>query len=190
MHENERPSSGTPRPATSASAASSGEAAGRVGENLLRLMADAGLTAREVSEKTGLDARTIRGILGGKSRPHTRSLHRLARGLGVSVDEFFVEPSQLAYRRFDRQTNPLVEEVIHAHRELFAGWTEADFDELHSRMGTGGPLTAEGTLAAAAEMNRKRELHEKLDLLLESSQAEIVGSIVRALYEQIVIEPP
>jgi len=158
------------------------------GENLRRLLADRGLSIRQLAEKTGLDERTIRGILSGANTPHARTLHRLARGLGVPADEFFLLPSQLLYRRFDRQTNPVVEEVMQSHRELFTHWTVADFDELHSRVGTGGALTFEGTLAAIHQMNRKRELHEKLDLLLESSQAEVVRSIMDVLYAQVSLQ--
>ena len=127
-------------------------------ENLLRLMAAGGLSLSRLAEQTGLNVRTIRGILRGGHRPHARTLHRLAEGLGVSVDEFFVDPAQLLYRRFDRQTNPLVAEVVADHKELFAGWSEADFDELHSRVGTGGALTVEGAVTAVRQMNRKRRL--------------------------------
>jgi transcriptional regulator with XRE-family HTH domain len=120
-------------------------------ENLLRLMAGGGLSIRGVAERTGLDERTIRGILSAGAKPHAQTLHRLAEGLGVKVDEFFVDPAQLLYRRFDRQTNPVVAEVLEGHGELFDGWTEADFDELHSRVGAGGALTVEGTLAQIQE---------------------------------------
>ena len=156
-------------------------------ENLLRLMAVRGLTMCGVAEQTGLHVRTVRGILRGDKKPHAQTLHRLAEGLGVAVDEFFVDPAQLLYRRFDRQTNPVVAEVIENHRELFHGWSEADFDELHSRVGAGGALTVEGALAAARQMNRRRELHAKLDLLLESSQAEVAAGILNVLYEKVVV---
>ena len=131
---------------------------------------------------------TIRGILSGGNKPLPQTLHRLAKGLGVKVDEFFIDPAQLLYRRFDQHTNPLVAEVIVCHGELVEGWTEADFDELHSRVGTGGPLTLEGTLAAVRQMNQKHELHEKLDLLLESSQAEVAAGILNVLYEKVVVK--
>jgi transcriptional regulator with XRE-family HTH domain len=155
-------------------------------ENLLRLMAAGGLSLRGVAERTGLDARTVRGILRGTHTPHSRTLHRLARGLGVAVDEFFLDPAQLLYRRFDRGTNPVVAEVVAENKEIFAGWSEADFDELHSRVGAGGALTAEGALAAAMQMNRRRRLHERLDLLMESSHAELVAGIIELLYEKAV----
>lgn len=158
------------------------------GENLLRLMAAGGWSIHQVAEKTGLDERTIRGILGGTNRPHARTLHRLAEGLAVPVDEFFLDPTQLLYRRFDRPTNPVVEEILQANPELFAGWTELDFDELHSRVGAGGALTREGAVSAVHGMNRKHELHEKLDLLLESSQAELIGGMIDLAYGQIVVE--
>ncbi len=161
-------------------------------ENLQRLMAERGWSISQVIEKTSLDERTIRGILAGTAKPHSQTLHRLAKGLGVAADEFFLDPSQLLYRHFDRhfdrQSNPLVEEVLQTHRELFDGWTEADFDELHSRVGSGGALSFEGALAAVAQMNRKRELHEKLDVLLESSQAETLAGIVEVLYRQVAAD--
>ena len=156
-------------------------------ENLLRLMASAGLSTHALAERTGLDERTIRGILNGGKKSHPHTLGRLAEGLGVKVDELFLDPAQLLYRRFDQQTNPVVAEVIESHGDLFAGWTEGDFDELHSRMGAGGALTREGTLDAARQMNRKRQLHDKLDLLLESSHAELAGGIVDLLCERVAV---
>jgi len=156
------------------------------GDNLRRVMAGEGLSVGEVIGRTGLDRRTIQGILEGTNKPQPRTLFRLAEGLGVSSDEFFLSPSQLLYRRFDRQTNPMVDEVLEAQPELFAGWTEADSDELHSRFGTGGCLTAEGTVAVVHQMNRRRELHDKFALLLESSEAEVISGIVELMYERVV----
>jgi transcriptional regulator with XRE-family HTH domain len=160
----------------------------REGENLRRLIANFGLTIEQVVARTGVDRRTILGILEGATTPHVRTLKRLAEGLGVPADEFFLDPTQLLYRRFDQETNPRVAEVVQAHPDLFEDWTDLEFDELHSRFGTGGPLTTEGALEAVREMNGKRRLHEKLALLLESSQAVLIRSIVELLYNQIVVK--
>jgi transcriptional regulator with XRE-family HTH domain len=157
------------------------------GENLRRVMAEQGLSFSDVVEQSGLDRRTISGILDGRNRPHPRTIHRLAKGLGVGPDEFFVSPTQLVYRRFDERTNPVVHEIVESRPDVFAGWSEADFDELHSRFGAGGCLTPEGVLAAAGEMNRRRELQEKFALLLESSQAGVVIGIVEVLYREVVL---
>lgn len=160
-------------------------------ENLARLMAAGGLSIEAVVQRTGLDRRTIQAILRGDNRPHARTLKRLAEGLGVSTDELFLDPARLLYRHFDRATNPLVDEALETHADLFADWSEADFDELRSCMGTGGPLTLEGTLAVAQRMNRRRRVMEKVALLLQTGHEECVTAFVDALYGRIVaIAPP
>jgi transcriptional regulator with XRE-family HTH domain len=150
-------------------------------------MARFGLSIDEVLQRTGLDERTIKGILRGGAKPHARTLHRLATGLGVSTDEFFQDPSLLAHRTFDRDTNPVVEETIRSHPHLFQGWTQFDFDELYSRFGVGGQLTSSGAVAAAEAMNSKREVLAKVGELLETSHAPLVSGFVELLYEQVVI---
>ena len=157
-------------------------------ENLARLMAGEGYSIHDVAEKTNLDERTIRGILSGSNKPHARSLHRLAKGLGVSIDEFFVNPSQLVYRRFDQKTNPTVEESIKAHPDLFVHWRESEFDELHSRFGEGGAMTEEAVLGAVHQMNRKRQLHERLNVLLETGHSDLVSGFIDLAYRQVVKE--
>jgi len=157
-------------------------------DNLLRLMAGAGLSAEQVAQRSGLDRRTVRAILQGTHRPHARTLTQLAHGLQASVDEFFLDPSRLIYRHFDRQTNPIVQEVVESHRELFDHWSEADFDELRSRVGAGGPLAREGALAAVRDMNRKRELIERLSVVLETGQADLLGKIVDLFYEKVIVK--
>ena len=157
--------------------------------NLRRLLARFGLTIEELAERTGLDRRTIMGVADGSSSPHSRTISRLAKGLDVSADEFFLDPNRLAYRQFDSQTNPIVEEALQSHAELFDGWTEAEFDELHSRFGAGGALTLDGALVVVRQMNDSRRMHEKLAMLLESSQAKLIRAIVEVLYSQIAMVP-
>ena len=158
--------------------------------NLHRLMARFGLNVDHVVEQTGLDERTVKGILSGSSRrPHARTLHKLAGGLGVPADELFQNPSLLARRHFDCQTNPVVEEAVAERPELFDGWTQWDFEELYSRFGTGGGLTVEGTLETVAAMNRKRDIHHRVDLVMETGQAELLSQIIAVLYESVVQRP-
>jgi len=156
--------------------------------NLRRLMARSGLTLHDVVSRTGLHENTVKGILAGAHKPQARTLNRLAAGLGVRTDELFQDPSLLTHRAFDRQTNPLVEEVIAKHQGLIAGWTEADFDELYSRFGAGGALTLEGAFDAVQAMNHKRSVHRKVDLLLESSERELLTGFVELLYERVAIK--
>ena len=155
--------------------------------NVRRLMARAGMTLQQLVEATGLNERTVKAILYGKSKPHARTLHRLAAGLGVSADELFQNPSLLTHRLFDRQTNPIVQDVVSSHPELFEGWAESDFDELYSRFGTGGALTVLGTTEVVLAMNQKREVHQKVALLLETGQAELLTGLVDVLYQKIIV---
>ncbi len=158
--------------------------------NLRRLMARFGLTLEALIAQTGLDERTLKSILSGRNaRPHARTLHKLAHGLGVPSDELFQHPSLLAHRQFDRATNPVVDEVIAAHPQFFVGWSTADFDELHSRFGEGGGLTADGTLAVARGMNFRRETLDKAALILESSDAQLLQQIIDTLYQRILVQP-
>ncbi|MGE3406753.1 MAG: helix-turn-helix domain-containing protein [Pirellulales bacterium] len=157
--------------------------------NLRRLMARFGLTLDALVAQTGLDERTLKGILNGRNdRPHARTLHKLAAGLGVPADELFQHPSLLAHREFDRATNPVVDEAIAEHPRLFAGWSAADFDELYSRFGEGGGLTLDGTLAVVHSMNQQRDSLDKAALILESSEAELLRQIIETLYERVVVK--
>jgi transcriptional regulator with XRE-family HTH domain len=157
--------------------------------NLRRLMARQGLTLDEVVQRSGLDERTIKGILSGtKIKPHARTLHQLATGLQVSADELFLNPSSLAHRVFDRQTNPLIDELVDAQPALFDGWSWADFDELYSHFGLGGGLTHAGAVEMVHSINRKRQIYSKVAILLESSDAELFSGIVDLLYDRVVVK--
>ncbi len=155
--------------------------------NLRRLLAQHGLTIAEVARRADIDRRTVQALHNGSGKPHPKTIHRLAEAFGVAVDEFYVEPSQLLNRQFDRESNPLVDEVVEAHSDLFEGWTAADLDELHSRFGCGGALTQDGVVAAAEGMNLRRALHDKLAVLLESSHKELARKMIELLYDQAIV---
>ncbi len=155
------------------------------GANVRRLMARLDMTLDEVVDATRLDHRTVRSILHGVTRPHARTLHKLAEGLGVSTDELFQNPYQGFQSSFDRATNPVVAEVVNAYPETFTRWTQTDFDELFSRMAVGGELTEAGTLAAAEAMNARRRLMVEVAVILESSEADLMRDFVAMLYRRV-----
>lgn len=149
-------------------------------------MAREALTYDDVVAATGLDARTLRGILHAKKRPHARTLSRLAEGLGVQPDELFAGDAATVQAGFDAATNPEVEAALEADPELFANWTTADFGELASRFGAGGALTPAGVREAAREMNTNRQTLRQVRVLLESDQAAAVRAVIEAMYERNV----
>jgi transcriptional regulator with XRE-family HTH domain len=155
-----------------------------VATNLRRLMARDALTFDDVVAASGLDERTLRAIIRAKSNPHARTLHKLAAGLGESVDELFRPPGRGTSREFDRATNTLVQSVVAAHTDIFANWSDAEFDELYSRFGTGGQLAETGILAAAEAMNAKRDVWRQVNVILESGEAEILAEFVDMLYRR------
>jgi transcriptional regulator with XRE-family HTH domain len=154
------------------------------GANIRRLMARLDMTLQEVVDATGLDERTLRSMVQGHTRPHARTLHRLASGLGVSTDELFQDPLSAGQAAFDRATNPAVGEVLDRVPEYFVGWNPRDFDELFSRMALGGELTSEGVLAAAATMNARREVLHQVAVLLETHEADLVREFIDLLYRR------
>lgn len=153
--------------------------------NLQRLLARREWTLAELSARSGVDPRTLRGIVRGRHRPHARTVAKLAEGLEASVDELFEEPAQRVHRRLDRATNPLVDDLVAERPELFRGWSAAEFDELYSRVGTGGALTHEGAVASAQAMNARRELLHKVAVVCETDEVELLTGFVELLYQRV-----
>jgi transcriptional regulator with XRE-family HTH domain len=158
-----------------------------IATNVRRLMARDGLTFGDVVEATGLDERTVRGLVRGANNPHARTLHKFVHGLGIPIDELFQPPGFRARQAFDRATNPIVLEVVEAKAELFGAWSPADFDELYSQFGHGGALTEEGVVAAAEAINAKRSLLRKVSVILESGESELLADFVKLLYRRVAI---
>ncbi len=151
-------------------------------------MARLNMTQGEVVQATGLDERTVRSMLQGVTRPHARTLHKLADGLGVATDELFQDPYQASdagQTTFDQATNPVAAEVVDAHPELFEHWTAAEFNELFSRMAVGGELTEEGTLTVVQAMNDRRELMYQVAVVMESSEADLMRDFVKLLFRRV-----
>lgn len=153
------------------------------GANVRRLMARLSLTQAEVVAATGLDERTVRSLMRGRSQPHSRTLHKFATGLGVDVDELFRDPQEQA-AAFDRATNPAVAEAVRQRPELFANWRPADFDELYSRVAVGGELTEAGAIAAAEAMNQRRTVLQQAAVVLETGEAELLREFIEMLYRR------
>ena len=155
------------------------------GANLRRLMARLDMTVGQVVAATGLDERTVRSMLHGDTRPHARTLHKLAEGLGIDIDELFQDPYRTGHWAFDKATNPQVTSAIENYPDLFADWSDADFAELYSRMAVGGELTQTGALAAATEMNARRELLDQVSVILETNEGDILREFIGNLFRKV-----
>ena len=155
------------------------------GANIRRLMARLDMTFGQVVDATGLDERTLRSMSHGDTRPHARTLHKLAEGLGIDTDELFQDPLLGGQLAFDKATNPQVAEVIENHPQLFTDWSDAEFAELYSRMAVGGELTAAGAVAAATAMNARRELLYQVAVILETNEADVLREFIGILFRRV-----
>jgi transcriptional regulator with XRE-family HTH domain len=152
-------------------------------------MARAGLTFEDVVTATELDERTVRGIVRGTKNPHARTLHKLAHGLGVTVDDLFQRAGLQSARQFDRVTNSLVTSFVASYPDMFQNWSDAEFDELYSRFGTGGQLTEAGIAAAAQATNTKRDVWRQVSVILESGEAKLLTEFIDLLYGRVTVTP-
>ncbi len=158
-----------------------------IAANVRRLMAKEGLAFGELALQCDLDERTLRGLMRGQSKPHTRTLTKIADGLAVPIDELFCNTAVLTLRLFDRSTNSLVQKIATHQPQLFENWVNSDFDELFSRFGEGGSLTESGIISAAKRMNEKKTIHNQVSLILESNESELLEQFVEMLYKRSFI---
>ncbi len=156
--------------------------------NLRRLMAQQGLTIAQLAQSSGLDERTIKTLLRGDSaKPHARTLHRLAAGLEVRVDELFLWNRPPHALSAPEVASPVVQQTIGQDPELFRDWTEADFHELARRLDTGQPPTEDQARQAARQVNLRREAIDKVCRLLETSEGQLLLGIIDLLYQRATL---
>ena len=147
--------------------------------NLRRLMARSGVSLAELARRSGLDLRTVRGVLDGTKQPHPSTLNKLANGLRVPADELFLEPALLVQRWLGRG-NPIVHKVVQDHPGLVESWSERDFQQLYDRLDES--MKSTDVLALAEAINKRRTVHKKVSVLLESDYADILEVILDVLY--------
>lgn len=165
----------------------------RLSRNLAAILRARRMTPAGLAAQAGIDEAIVRALVRGEiTRPSLTTLDPLAAALGIDVSELLAPDSCAIERRgdargFDRRTNPLVAEVAAAHPQLFQDWTPADYDDLYSRFGVGGPLSAEGTLACAQAINDRRALALKVAVLLETEHGAALAQTVDRLYSSAVL---
>ena len=155
-----------------------------------------------LAEKAGISRTTLYHLeRGTTTNPRGSTLNRIAEALDVPVEQLLPgsRDNSAAFsglhhpaagesssgRVFDRQTNPVVAEVVNGSPELFLGWNDEEWDELYSTFGTGGPLNRRGIVHAANNMNRKRETTHQLHILLETHMGEVAARMIGTLYEMV-----
>jgi lambda repressor-like predicted transcriptional regulator len=153
----------------------------------------------DLARAAGLSRTTLHKLLTQGTRfPHRRTVTRIAAALGVSPAELWGDAASgsdaatpgarpttslsAARSTLDRATNPCVTEVASESPALFSRWQPADWDQLYSTFGTGGPLTPDGVRAAAARINRRREAVRQLELIMETHLADVAAEFIGTLH--------
>ena len=130
-------------------------------------------------------------MLGGSiRRPHARTRHRLAAGLGVPADELFQNPSVLAHRLFDRQTNPRGGRGHGQPSGAFRGLARRRLRRAVQPLRGRRRADRRRRLRTVEGMNRRRDLHRKVAIVLESHEAELLEQMIDTLYRRVVIVSP
>ncbi len=151
------------------------------GDNLRRLMAAKNLTLNEVARRSGLDVRTVHGILNNpRARPHARTLHKLAQGLAVPVEELFQNPAALSTSAVARGTNPLIQRILKEQPELFDGWESADFHHLVQFSDRYNIQHPPELLQLVNSINRIRQLYPEILTILMSSYGTLFVKVVES----------
>ncbi len=86
---------------------------------------------------------------------------------------------------FDRQSNWAIQEVCQNRPELFADWSDEQWDELFSTFGVGGELNETGVLKQAEAINAKQETIYQLQVVLETHLADAARNVIRSLYDSV-----
>jgi transcriptional regulator with XRE-family HTH domain len=164
-----------------------------------------GWSLGELARRAGVSRTTLHHLERSRTgRPHIETLRKIAIALDLPVGTLLGEEPSAAHRagfsasrrpprdslpqHFDAPTNPAVAEVMHEQPQLFAGWTQSDFDELVSLFGTGNGLTPRGVARAAESINRRRETIFKLQVVLETHLGKNAIEMIDMLYQ--LVPPP
>ncbi|MBL9083183.1 MAG: helix-turn-helix transcriptional regulator [Planctomycetales bacterium] len=160
----------------------------RLSRNLAAILRERRMTPAVLAAQAGIDEAIVRALVRGEiTRPSLTTLDALSAALHVDVCELLADGLRGDVRGFDRRTNPVVAEVAADHPQLFKDWSPADYDDLYSRFGVGGPLSAEGTLACAQAINDRRALALKVAVLLETEHGAALAQTVDRLYSSAVL---
>lgn len=103
-------------------------------EKVKQLRSQKGWSQEELGQKLGKSTRTIASYEGGKSYPRTRDVYaKLAEILGVDVNYLMTEDEEFMTevgQKYGRRGQTQAEAILSQTRELFAGGTLSERDEI------------------------------------------------------------
>ncbi len=167
------------------------------------LVEERGWNQEDFARQTGLNRQTVRQILQRNSDRRLRNVtvSRCARALGLSVNELRTLPLERLLKRigtapdsdcealrrqlYDRATQPELLHWIEQNPERARQLTLEELDELLSLQGTGGPLTRTGVEHFVDQLERKRNLLHKVQVIAGTEYLDYLERTVELLYDKI-----
>ncbi len=145
-------------------------------ELMLRRRIQLGWTSEELAEKSGLDARTIRRLEQGKTRPRLHTAVAVARALTLDTSTFVLDDKSLAGER-----NAILDEALAAAEGMaaafkgtgYAFWPDADEQIPEAFKATGYTFPKE--LTCEGEQGAKEVMHVVSHLLTRALAMEGKG---------------
>lgn len=86
-------------------------------------------------------------------------------------------------RQTEAAMQPELMAWLESHPDRAAAFSEEELDELFSLFGTGGPLTKEGVEHFAAQIERRRQLLDKVRTITSSNLGEKFEELVQLFFE-------
>lgn len=162
---------------------------------IAKLAAELGWNQEDFARHTGLSRQTVQQIFheNGSRRLRNDTVSRCAKALGFTVHELRSSTVERLVLRvdqsgspraplassqlFDLATQPALRTWLQQNPERARGLTPAEFDELLSLQGTGGPLTAQGVEHFVARQARTRKLIQELHLIAGTEYLDLVEQL-------------
>ncbi len=176
----------------------------RIATAIRACLLEKGWEMGELARRADISRTTLYHLLQGTTRhPHFSTVSKIAVAFGLSPEalcpDSFVGttgkkgeetsgdlPLDLEkQQQFNRTTNTYITDVCKDSPQIFSGWSQADWDELFSTVGVGGALSPEGVIQAATEQNKKREVLQKLSIVLETHLSDVAFNFVETLYQMV-----
>lgn len=170
-----------------------------LGHKIACLVRERGWTHQEFASRAGLSRQTAREILENPDRRRLRNqtVFGCARALGIGVQDLRAYSTEqlLAAAQsprlascvsgHDLATQPVVRNWLEDHPQQAALLTPVEMADLLSRQGTGGPLTQHGLEQTLAQLERRRRLVDRVQILSETDYVDLLEKIVDGLFEKI-----
>jgi transcriptional regulator with XRE-family HTH domain len=173
-----------------------------VANKIARLVEERGWNQEDFSRIAHLNRQTVRQILHQQERKlRNTTINACAKALGLQVSDLKNMPldrllprmhgetangSEDALRRlYEQATQPELRGWIDRNPERAQLLNDEEMDELLSLQGVGGPLTAFGVEHFVGQLERRRQLVDKVRTIAGTELVELLEKMVDLMYEKI-----